>query len=137
MGFQDGTIGGKPVNERGRACLRIVRLLHDEAGRISDEVCGDAFFPAALEGAGSRPAFVRGWIRFMESISPEFIEVPPKPSGFEQSEMEWAWYFALELNTPDMYCVPDPVSFFDGFHRVAYITQEMGDKIIALGAIPR
>lgn len=129
-------LGGFPMTERGRLCLEILRTLHTAAEKVSEEVCGNGFFPAALEDSHARAPFVRKWIGLMMGISPEFIEVPKKPDAFPHSEMEWCWHFALELNTPDAYFVPDPVSFFDGHHRVVNIPRETGDKILTLKGIP-
>lgn len=129
-------LGGFPITERGRLCLEILRSLHTAAEKVSVQVFGDPFFPAALNDSDARVPFVRGWIGLMMGISPDAIGVPPKPDDFPHSEMEWCWFVALELNTPEMYCVPDPVSFFDGHHRVVNIPRETGDKILALKGIP-
>lgn len=129
-------LGGFPITERGKLCLEILRSLHTAAEKVSVEVFGDAFFPAALNDPKARAPFARKWVSVMMGVSPEFIEVPPRPAAFPHSEMEWCWFFALELNTQDAYFVPDPVSFFDGHHRVVNIPRETGDKILALKGIP-
>lgn len=126
-------LGGSKITPRGRICLEMLRVLHDEATRIGTEE-GEPFFPILLDDANFRPRFVKRWIALMESISPGFEPIPEAPEGSEKGD--WIWRFALDHNTPEMYCIPDPVSFFDGFPRVAFIGKTMGDKIVALKGVP-
>lgn len=136
MRNSENALGGRPITKRGRMCLEILRVLHGAAENVGREVCGDAFFPSVINDPNTRTSFIKKWVSLMMGISPDAIEVPPKPKSFSQGFEEWCWFFALELNTPENYFVPDPVSFFDGHHRVINIPRETGDKILALKGIP-